>query len=314
MSTLKIGTFAQIPVKIHWTFSLLLLFVVGMGFYQGMNAVQIAFYGLFVLAVFFCVILHEYGHALAARKYGIRTLDIIISPIGGLARLEKLPDRPLQELIVAIAGPLVNVAIALLIGIPLLIYYQDINLLIPDQEFDTLTQLPGFLTLLVMINGVLFLFNLIPAFPMDGGRILRAALSFKMGRFRATKVASSVGRILAVVFVGVALMYENYTLILIGIFVFIMAKNENEQVKIEHILSQYKATQLLNPFYTKIHIGEPLQNIIRRYVVTGEHNFLVFNSLGYVAGVIPELFIRDAINNVSDPEATASTIMSTKYT
>ena len=192
------------------------------------ESVSAAFRGVgFILALFGCVFLHELGHAMAASRYGIRTRDITLLPIGGLARLERMPRDPRQELIVALAGPAVNVLIAALLLCVLLV--AD-----PAAGLGTLLQ-PGdeFLQQLMWVNLFLVAFNMIPAFPMDGGRVLRSLLARVLNYSSATNVAARVGQVLAIV-LGVAgfLFFGNPFLILIAAFVFFGAQSEAQMVRL----------------------------------------------------------------------------------
>jgi len=294
MSSLQVATIARIPIKIHWTFGLFVLFVLGYGLSNDMRGIDLVWFLGFVMAMFICVICHEYGHALTARRYGIKTIDIIISPIGGLARLEKLPERPLQELIVAIAGPLVNLVIAAILFTSLFVITSDADLIKATNDIENIATPVGFCALLILTNIVLFVFNLIPAFPMDGGRILRAGLSMKFGRVRGTQYAALVGRVLAVGFVILGVLYSEYMVALIGIFVFTMAGSESRQVALEDVLSKATAADIMNPNFTKVHISETMRDVYDRYIRGGEKNYLVFDSMGNLSGTIPEIFIRQA--------------------
>lgn len=230
MKALSLGRYFRIPVYVHWSFSLIIIFLSYVIISEGMGLKQASAFSLYILIVFFCVILHEYGHALMARRFGIDTQDIIITPIGGLARLRGMPMDPKGELMIAIAGPLVNLAIAILIF--LLLYTMGIGIIMPDAEDLTILTNPiGFLHLVLMLNVILFVFNLIPAFPMDGGRILRALLSMKLGLRKATFIASIIGRALALGFIFLAANNKLPGLLFIGIFIFIMAGKENKALK-----------------------------------------------------------------------------------
>lgn len=294
MSALEIGTFFGIPVKVHWTFNLLILFIVGMGLYKGMNTEELVGYLVFVLCLFLCVILHEYGHAIAARRYGVKTVDIIISPIGGLARLERLPKKPLQELVVAIAGPLVNVVLGLLIMGGVLIAYNDTSVFNVRTENEALTTLSGFFVMLIYANAALFFFNLIPAFPMDGGRILRALLSMKLGRIQATKIASYIGRGLAVILMLLAFYTGNYMLIIIGVFVFTMARAEYINVNTEEVLTSISAGDVMRTDFTRLHLSDTLQTAYNIVFRRGEKSFVVFDSMGNPSGTLGSFHLSKA--------------------
>ncbi|MEI6278028.1 MAG: site-2 protease family protein [Verrucomicrobiae bacterium] len=214
----RIARVAGIDVKIHVTFLLLLAWFGWMYWQAGGMAGAVEGVG-FTLALFLCVLLHEFGHAFAARAYGIRTPDITLLPIGGVARLERMPDKPVQELVVALAGPAVNVAIALVL---IFVLAAKISL----SNFSGLDRVGGSLTAqLLWINIVLVAFNAIPAFPMDGGRVLRALLAMKLDHFLATTIAARVGQVLAVGFAVVG-WFGSPMLLFIALFVFSGAQQE----------------------------------------------------------------------------------------
>lgn len=220
----KLGTFAGIDVKIHATFVLLLGFI-GLSHWLNVGDWQAVAAGIgFMLALFLCVVLHEYGHALMARRYGIPTRDITLLPIGGVARLERMPDKPAQEFWVAAAGPAVNLVIASAL-MTVLIFTGTIT---PLSQLS-FSQGP-FLERLMVANVWLVLFNLIPAFPMDGGRLLRALLASRMDYPRATQIAASLGQALAFVF-GFVGLFSNPFLIFIALFVWIGATQEASAVQ-----------------------------------------------------------------------------------
>src|SRR5437016_9212220 len=216
--SIKIARISGIEVRIHVTFLLFLAWI-GFTYYQVGGSAAAAEGVLFILALFGCVLLHEFGHALAARAFGIRTPDITLLPIGGVARLQRMPDKPWQELAVAVAGPLVNVVIAAVL----------IFVLGRRAEFQSLQHLeqPGIemLAKLASVNISLVLFNLIPAFPMDGGRVLRSVLAMTMNYARATQVAAWIGQGLAFVF-GFIGLFSNPMLIFIAFFIFLGAQQE----------------------------------------------------------------------------------------
>ncbi len=222
----KIGRIAGINIYIHATF-LLVFFFMGEYFGGAARAVQSV---LFVGSVFGCVLLHELGHALMARRFGIETADITLYPIGGVARLHRMPRAPGAELLIALAGPAVNFAIA-----ATLIFLSVVGLVPLDFASGS-----TFLAQLLAINLVLGLFNLIPAFPMDGGRVLRALLSIWVGRAQATRVAATMGRILAIVFGLTVIWTHNPLHLVLAAFIYTVAGAEEAQVLYEERLRGYR--------------------------------------------------------------------------
>ncbi len=235
---LKIGRFAGIDVFLHWTFLFSPIYVAFDGWRNGFNLAQIGILILLLLTVFFCIVLHEFGHSLTAKLFGVKTKDIMITPIGGLARLTKMPRRPLEELVITLAGPLMNLLIAALLS--LYIWLTAAEFIPTGQVFPRISDFP---MLLVWVNLFLFSFNLIPAFPMDGGRILRSSIAFFVGFEQATMIAGRLGQILAIAFMtfGVfVLVFQGWLnssilswanpmaapLAIIGAFVFFAASSE----------------------------------------------------------------------------------------
>jgi Zn-dependent protease len=218
-SRLRIATVAGIGIYVHWSFLLLLVIAVNYRMQQGATFTAALGVIWLVIALFVCVALHELGHALAAKAFGHRTRDITLMIIGGMARIENMPERPGQEFIVAIAGPAVNVVIAIVL------FVLSIALgWWPRPHAPAADLHPGIM--LLFANNFLVLFNLLPAFPMDGGRMLRAGLATMMSFLRATPVAVVVGRIMAGIFVVVGITTSEYMLAVIGLFVFFGAGAE----------------------------------------------------------------------------------------
>jgi Zn-dependent protease len=223
---LKLGRFARIDVFIHWTYCLAPVYIIyRLKWLQDVPWSVIGILMILLIAMSICVLLHEYGHALMARWFGVATRDIIITPIGGLARLERMPHNPFQELLISLAGPVVNLVIALLLAVYIFAIGSN---WIPEANFDGLTQFP---TIMMWINAALFLFNLIPAFPMDGGRILRSGLAFVIPHLHATLIAGAIGQACAIAFSIYGFVTAQYVLILIGVFVFFAARLEMNQTR-----------------------------------------------------------------------------------
>ena len=212
-----IARIAGIDVRIHITFMLLPLYF-GWVEWQAAGPAEAARAVLFILLLFFCVLLHEFGHALAGRHYGVQTPDITLLPIGGVARMLAIPDKPSEEFVIAVAGPAVNVLIAGCLG-PVLwltggLFSRSVG------EFREI------LHNLLLVNLGLVLFNLVPAFPMDGGRIFRSLLAMKIPWTKATRIAGRTGQILAVLFCIGGILQGNPMLMLIALFVFSGAQEE----------------------------------------------------------------------------------------
>jgi Zn-dependent protease len=217
----RVGTFFGIETRIHVTFVLLLAFVAWASWQSVPSWIAMFVTTGFIVAIFGSVLLHEYGHALMARRYGIGTREIILLPIGGVAQLTGMPRDARQEFWVAIAGPLVNVAIALVLAV--VVYGIGPSSIIPEVVL-------GLLDSLLWANVGLAVFNMLPAFPMDGGRVFRAALELRWGRLRATEIAVAIGRFLAVC-LGFWGLYGNPMMVLIAVFVWVAAGRELVMVR-----------------------------------------------------------------------------------
>jgi Zn-dependent protease len=269
----RIGRIAGIGIFIHWTFLILILFVVISNYRQGHDAMQIAWSVAFVLSIFVTVLLHEMGHALTARRYNIKTKDITLLPIGGLARLEKMPEKPSEELVVAFAGPAVNVALALITG--LVIDFPDASEM--SDFMSGGVNAANFLFNFFVVNLWLAIFNLIPAFPMDGGRVLRAILSMKLERHVATRIAARIGQALAVGFV-LAGFFSNPFLVVIGIFIFLGAQAESEYTRAQSFLRGFRVGDAIMRQYQSIEAGETLKTATSMLLNGQYRNFLVIEN------------------------------------
>jgi Zn-dependent protease/predicted transcriptional regulator len=267
--SLALGSYKNVKVFIHWTFSLLLLWIIISNSRQGMPGMDILWIIIFVLALFACVVFHEFGHALAAQKYGIKTKDIVLYPIGGVARLEKLPEEPKQELWVAIAGPLVNIGIFVILSIVLKFTGFDL------ENLESIKIGPNTIVLyLASANLILALFNLIPAFPMDGGRILRAFLAIRMPRARATKIAGSIGQFLAILFIFYGL-FNNPILVLIGLFIFLGAAAEVSHTQQESLLKGFKVKDAIMMKFQILAFDAPLSKAVEKLLNSQATHFVV---------------------------------------
>lgn len=277
-----IATVSGIPVYVHGTFLLLVLFVVVQDLASGASVANAVGSLLFLLAIFGTVVAHEFGHALTARRYGIRTRDVTLYPIGGLARLERIPEVPRQELLVALAGPAVNLAIA---GI--------LFALVGAWRLD---ELPASLEAggspwmrFIAVNLWLALFNLIPAFPMDGGRALRALLAERFEYVRATEIAASLGQGLALLF-GFIGLFTNPFLVFIALFVWMGATAEASTVSLRTALAGIPVSRAMITDFRALESTDTLRHAAELVLAGSQHDFPVVEG-GTVVGILA----RDAM-------------------
>jgi Zn-dependent protease/predicted transcriptional regulator len=293
----KLGRFAGIDVYVHTTF-LLLIGWVGYNYWLQTQELSKVFIGiLFIFALFVCVILHEYGHALTARKYGIKTRDITLYPIGGVARLERMPDRPIEELWVALAGPAVNLVIA---GI-LIAYLVLTNSLSPITSLS-LAQ-GSFLERLMALNVYLALFNLIPAFPMDGGRVLRALLALRLDYVQATQIAAYIGQGIAFLF-GFIGLFSNPFLIFIALFVWIGAAQEANMVQVRNSLGGIPVTRAMQTDYHILSPSDTLGRAVELILSGSQQDFPVVEN-GRVDGILDRDTLISALSKNGQSTAVA---------
>ena len=279
----KLGRFAGIDVYVHATF-LLLIGWVGLNYWLEDRQAAAVIKGVgFILALFLCVVLHEYGHALTARKYGIKTRDITLYPIGGVARLERMPDRPIEELWVAVMGPAVNVVItAFLYG-----YLYLTDGVLPVRALSLTSG--SFLVRLMVVNISLVLFNLIPAFPMDGGRVLRAVLAMRMDYLRATQIAANVGQGIALIF-GFVGLFTNPFLLFIAFFVWIGAAQEASVAQVKHSIGGIPVARAMQTNFEALSPRDPLARAVSAILAGSQQDFPVVED-DHVVG----LLTRDAL-------------------
>jgi len=282
-----IGRIAGIRIELHVTF---VLFVVWLAASQGIAAGDVGravATAALLLLIFGCVLLHELGHALTARRYGIRTRSIILLPIGGVANLERMPENPRHEIVVAIAGPAVNVAIvAILLGV--------LALLHQPAEFMSLGG--GFLPTLLAVNVWMILFNLIPAFPMDGGRVLRATLALRMPYVKATRIAATLGQAVAVLFGVWGIFSGTPTLLFIALFVFLAAGQEHAMVQARHQMSGLPVHAAMLTRFDVLDAAQPLQ-AARDLLLSGDQQEFPVAEQGAIVGVLTRVDLLRALTS-----------------
>jgi Zn-dependent protease/CBS domain-containing protein len=282
----KIGRAAGIDLKVHWTFFLLLAYFAFAG-YQGSGSLTNALVtALVIVALFVCVVLHEYGHSLVAQRLGMEILDITLLPIGGVARLKSLPEKPWDEVKIAIAGPLVNVVLApIFFAIALLLGASPLDIANILQGGNSLGQIFAYLG---FINVSLVVFNLIPAFPLDGGRVLRGLLATRLGAVRATDISATIGQFFAAAFFLIGLLGGNFLLALVAVFIFFGATGEAQMVRqheqtrglrVSDVMGTKPRTETVTPYHT---FGQVLDSVIHGY----QEDFPVVDESGNLVGML----------------------------
>jgi Zn-dependent protease/CBS domain-containing protein len=296
--SLPIFRVAGIQLRIHITF-LLLIGWLAFGYYAEGGSAVAASRVIFILLLFVCVVLHEFGHAFAAKAFGINTPDITLLPIGGVARLERMPEEPVQELIIAVAGPMVNVVIALGLFVAGGSQAAFVN--------SSTVEGGGLIAQLMTINIMLVLFNLLPAFPMDGGRVLRALLATRLSYARATQVAATVGQGFAFVFGFIGLIWNPF-LIFIALFVYIGASQEAALAQMKDVSRRFPVSSAMVREFRTLTENATLQEAVDALLATSQHDFPVVNETGNVAGVLTRHDLIAALRK-NDPTLRVGDVM-----
>ena len=274
----KLARIAGIDVYVHATFFMLIGWIALIHWNQNHSLAAVIEGVGFILALFACVVFHEFGHALTAAHYGIRTRDITLLPIGGLARLERMPDVPIQELWVALAGPAVNVVIAILL-------FGWLQLAGAWQSVDQISVTAGsFAERVMLANVILAGFNLLPAFPMDGGRALRALLATRMEYTRATQRAAMIGQGMAILF-GFIGLQGNPMLIFIALFVWIGAGQEASMVQMKSALAGIPLRRAMLTHFRTLTPTSSLEDAVDLLLTGSQQDFPVVAN-GRIAGML----------------------------
>lgn len=273
-------TIAGTQVRIHATFALLLAFVVWKSLAAGESWIGVGEVVLLVCAMFTCVLLHEFGHVTAARRYGIKTPDITLLPIGGVARLERMPRKASEELVVALCGPLVNLLIAIVIGVALGVKFSLAQAVTLESD--------DFWVVLMGWNLVMIAFNLVPAFPMDGGRVLRALVHLATGDYaKATRWAATLGQGIAVL--AAVLVVSNHlppTVLLIAFFVFFAAGQEASMVSEQESTRDLRVRDAMLTDFRVLPTNASLREAVDLLLSGTQHDFPVLNHTGEIMGLV----------------------------
>ena len=303
--SLRIATIAGIGLYVHWTFGILILGLPLVYLMSGASPIEtVEALGL-ILAIFGCVALHEYGHALTARRYDVPTRDITLLPIGGLARLQRIPDEPRQELMIAIMGPVVNLLIA---GVLFIVMAMLGSFRPPDAAFAGLEG--SFIVRLAWINLALVGFNMLPAFPMDGGRVLRAVLATRMEYARATQIAANFGKATAVLF-GFLSLFGNFILLFIALFVYLGAQQEAHYTRIRTVMQGMTVRHAMITDFQTITPDQTLEEVIQRVIEGYRDDFLVMDE-GGLSGILTKQSLLQAFSR-QDRTIRVSEIMETSF-
>ncbi len=299
----KMGEIAGIGVFVHSTFLILIAWITWSYWQTAQNLAAVAEGVGFILALFGCVLLHELGHALAAQRYGIKTRDITLLPIGGVARLDHMPEDPSQEMIVAIAGPLVNVVIAVALFTGLLVSGGL-------SSVETMSVASGtFFTRLIFVNIILVVFNMLPAFPMDGGRVLRAFLATQMDHAKATQMAANVGQAMALVFGLLGLMFNPF-LIFIALFVWIGAAQEAGAAQIKSAISGMPVREAMIRDFQTLRPTDVLHDAVDLTLSGSQKDFPVLQN-GTILGLLTQSDLLTALTS-SAPTCAVADFMKTE--
>ena len=293
-SSLKIARIWGIDIQVHWSFVLILFYGAFLFSRNASNVLAGAIYGVIViLLLFLCVVLHEFGHAITAKYFGINVPHITLLPIGGVAQLERMPRKPMHEFLIAIAGPAVNfVLAALLLPVALLVVSMSMRAgtiwtMIPAlMRAAQSMSLAGLLLTLAGTNLLLGIFNLLPAFPMDGGRILRALLALRLQYIPATRIAVLVGRGMAILFAIWGIFGGDILLLLIAFFVYVGGRGELEAVQSRYILKDFSARQAVNKDAHVLYTSEPISRAVDYIMTSYQGDFPVYDLGHNMVGVL----------------------------
>ena len=295
--SVTIGSVAGTAIKIHITFILFLVWI-AFSAWSGGGAAAALDSTLFIVLLFACVVLHEFGHITAARRYGIKTPEVTLLPIGGVASLQRLPSDPAQELVVALAGPAVN----LVIGLALIAALGSAHLRDLQQIDNPHLSLLG---RLAIANIFLVVFNLIPAFPMDGGRVLHALLAMRVGAARATEIAARIGQALAFGF-GFLGLFGNPLLLFIAIFVYIAAAGEAQMSAAHEALKGVTVGDAMETRFTPVSIDASLGQAVEALLATAQHEFPVVDAFMKPVGLLTRDDILSAVREHGRDEPAAA--------
>ncbi|NIM95325.1 MAG: CBS domain-containing protein [Anaerolineales bacterium] len=288
-----------IDIRIHYTFPLILFWAAfQFGFFRG-RGLEGAIFGIVVTSLLFViVVLHEMGHSVAALHYGVPVKEIVLLPIGGVAQLGRMPEKPIQEFVIAIAGPLVNFVLAFLLGLVAIVVGVPVGISTNALNLSLLASLSlaSVFTYIFISNIIIGVFNLLPAFPMDGGRILRSLLAMRLEYTRATSIAVTFGQIMAVVLGIWGLMSGSFFLAIIAFFIFISAGQEGKMTKVRGVLNGVKVKQVFSRDALRLSPQSTLREAADLAMKSFQSDFPVFDEDRYV-GMLPYADLIEAMRS-----------------
>lgn len=301
--SLRLGRFLGIDVYVHFTFFLLLVWIAIAQYSRTRNIAEAAIELAFVCLIFLTIVMHEYGHALTARLFGVKTRDITLLPIGGVARLERIPENPGQEFLIAVAGPAVNVVLAALCFVALVASGRWG----PEAAASAGLLQGGLVERLLIVNIALVVFNMIPAFPMDGGRVLRSILAAGMDYARATQIAASIGQFIAVL-LGFAGFFVSPMLFLIALFVWFGASQEARGVATRHRLAGLKARMAMISDFRTVSPADSLESVAQHVLAGFQENFPVLDQ-GRLVGILTRDGLLKSLEQVGSQGSVADVML-----
>ena len=307
-ANLKLGTYYGTEIQVHWTFFLLVVWIVLSEVLTGASVDRVLFNLQFILAVMICVLLHELGHLFAAKRFGIKTNKMVLLPIGGISTVEKITKSPKKEFLITIAGPLVNFSIAIILffAIPVRDYISfDLGqYFLALNDFSVRT----FLFFLFIVNLALAVFNMIPAFPLDGGRILRSVLDIKLTRVKATRVATTISNIIAIILLMIGLLF-NPILVFLSLFLLIGSFSENRTVHQMGLLKGFKVRDAMLKHITVFDPEDTMEHVVNVILRGSETNFVVIKG----KEVFGLLYHKDIIENSNKRTLLVRDLMTTDF-
>lgn len=313
----KIGRLLGIELRIHLSFFLIVAWAAYIWGSSSVNQTEGAAYGVLIISMLFlCVVIHELAHSKMAQHYGAEVDSITLLPIGGVSQLKSMPEEPKKELMVSVVGPLSNVVIAalLLVLLTLLPNKEPIAGMTGDEFMDFIigVSLQGFLTYMLLINVMLAVFNLLPAFPLDGGRVLRSLLAMFMPSVQATRIAKTIGQVLALGLGTAGLLVGQIFWVIIAVFIFFGAGQEGAGAEMKNILTRLTVRQALTGRFDSVGPDMPLGDVVNIALRSYQEDFPVLDDTGKLVGLLTRSNLLGGLHQ-RGPDARVSEFMEANF-